>query len=251
MLFSLLGSRNSFQEILVYLLLFIPIYLISFSVHEAAHAFTAWKLGDPTARNLGRLTLNPMKHLDPIGTIAMLVIGIGYGKPVPINSRYFKKPKRDMAISSAAGPLSNLLLAFIGMVGYTITNQLTPFVGKGLRTWPFTYYASLDGFPTSTMVGMILMTFFFYFGWMNVSLAIFNLIPIPPFDGSRIAFAILPDRYYWKVMQYERYIMIGLIAVIFGLNRVLPVSPIALIAEKILSGIYFLANFLTKWIALL
>lgn len=151
MLTSLLRSGMDYREIIIYLLLFIPIFLISFSVHEAAHAYTAWKLGDPTARNLGRLTLNPLKHLDPIGTVAMLLIGIGYGKPVPINSRYFKKPKRDMAISSAAGPLSNLLLAVIGTLLYNLTNLLvrhfTPLKLVELGIWNFSDAAEL-GAPT-------------------------------------------------------------------------------------------------------
>ena len=246
MLTSLLRSGMDYREIIIYLLLFIPIFLISFSVHEAAHAYTAWKLGDPTARNLGRLTLNPLKHLDPIGTVAMLLIGIGYGKPVPINSRYFKKPKRDMAISSAAGPLSNLLLAVIGTLLYNLTNLLvrhfTPLKLVELGIWNFSDAAEL-GAPLGAIVGMIIMTFFFYFSWMNVSLAIFNMIPIPPFDGSRILLTVLPDRLYWKVMKYERYIMIALIVILY----ILPFSIVSPIAEKILSGIYYL----TRWIAML
>ena len=110
---------------LISMLLALPIVLLSLSLHETAHGFVAWRLGDPTARNLGRLTLNPIKHLDPLGFLCMLLAGFGWANPVPINSRYFKKPRRDIALCSLAGPLSNLLLAFVFLL-------LLRFVGYGL-----------------------------------------------------------------------------------------------------------------------
>ena len=113
MLFQLLRGNFS-REIIIQVLMSIPVILLAFSVHESAHAWVAYKLGDPTARNLGRITLNPLKHLDPIGTVSMLLFGVGYAKPVPIRARNFKNPKWGMCLSAAAGPLSNLILGFIG-----------------------------------------------------------------------------------------------------------------------------------------
>ena len=115
-LFSNLGSREGIIITVVSLLCRIPAVLLALSIHEAAHGLIANKLGDPTAKNLGRITINPIKHIDPIGAISMLVFGIGWAKPVPVNSRYFKKPKRDMALTAAAGPISNILIAIVSIV---------------------------------------------------------------------------------------------------------------------------------------
>ena len=117
----------STQEIIA-VLFAIPCVLLSLSFHEFAHAWVAYKLGDPTARNMGRLTLNPLKHLDPIGTLFMILFGFGYARPVPINPRYFKDPRKGMALTAAAGPLSNLLLAFLGALLYRLTLLLLPIV---------------------------------------------------------------------------------------------------------------------------
>ncbi|MBR3999619.1 MAG: site-2 protease family protein, partial [Clostridia bacterium] len=104
----------SLSDKIIELLFVIPCVLIALTVHEVAHGYMAFRLGDPTARNLGRLTLNPLKHLDPIGTICMIFFHFGWARPVPVNSRYFKKPRRDMALTSAAGPVSNFIMAFLG-----------------------------------------------------------------------------------------------------------------------------------------
>lgn len=187
-------STESLKMLVAQILLSIPIILLTLSVHETAHGYVAYKLGDPTAKNFGRLTLNPFKHFDTLGFLMMLLVGYGWAKPVPINTRYFKKPKRDMALCAAAGPLSNLLMAllFAGLYKVfllsvnviTISNQLTYNV-------------------------LMLTSTFFYLGIeINVMLAIFNLIPIPPFDGSRIVLAALPSHIYFKIQKYERYIFI-------------------------------------------
>ena len=112
-----LWTANDPKQLIISILLTVPIVMISLSVHEAAHAYIAYKMGDPTARNLGRLTINPMKHLDLVGSLMMLFVGYGWAKPVPINTRYFKNPTKGMALTARAGPLSNLMLAFIGLVG--------------------------------------------------------------------------------------------------------------------------------------
>lgn len=184
------------QSYLISILLSLPIILLSLSLHETAHGFAAWRLGDPTARSLGRLTLNPLKHLNPIGTVCMIVAGFGWANPVPINSRYFRKPRRDIALVSVAGPLSNLLLAFVFLL-------LLRFVGFGWL-WNLTY-------PTQFAANAVyFFVLFLYYGVsMNVTLAVFNLLPVPPLDGSRILFALLPPRIYFKVAPYERYIVLA------------------------------------------
>jgi len=204
-----LFERGNTQQAIVWLLLALPVLLFSFSFHEAAHAFAANKMGDPTAKNLGRLTMNPAKHIDPVGFGAMLLVGIGWAKPVPVHTRYFKDPKKGMAFTAAAGPLSNVLLAFVGVIGYTIMQSVTGQI-------PFSYIALLEHPEAMEILGvtslqLVFLAFFSIFTWINATLAVFNMIPIPPFDGSRLAFFFLPDRHYFGMMKYERFIMIGLI----------------------------------------
>lgn len=189
-------------EFIISLLLTLPIALLSLSMHEMAHGYVASKLGDPTAKSLGRITLNPLKHLDPIGFLCTVLFGIGWANPVPINTRYFKKPRRDMALSAAAGPISNLLLALIFAIILKVF----------LIFFPNTLYFVMTN---HNCFENIMFNFLFTGISLNIALAVFNLIPVPPFDGSRIAYVFLPPKYYFGVMKYERYIAIGIMLLLF------------------------------------
>lgn len=187
-------------DFFIILLLEIPIVLLSLSFHESAHGWVADKMGDDTARAHGRITLNPIRHLDPIGALSMLFLGIGWAKPVPVNPRKFKNPKKGMAITAAAGPLSNLILSFAARIIMAVLNVV--FLSIGTQS------------AGVYRLEWILLEFFYLFSYMNAGLAIFNLLPIPPFDGSRIFYYFLPDRAYFAVMQYEQYIKIALIVLL-------------------------------------
>ena len=188
-------------DTLIQFLFVVPCVLIALTFHEFAHGYMAYKLGDPTAKNFGRLTLNPLKHLDPIGTICMIFFHFGWAKPVPINSRYFKKPRRDMALTAAAGPIMNFILAFFGVLVCRILTKI--FVAFPAQS-NFVYYIQYAA-----------LTLFSYFHMLNLSLGVFNLIPIPPLDGSRIFYIFLPQKWYFGVMKYEKYIQLALLVLLW------------------------------------
>lgn len=212
MLLDLLTQGLSLQEMLIQILLTIPTIFIALTFHEVAHGWMSYKLGDPTAYNMGRLTLNPLKHLDPIGALCMLVVGFGWAKPVPVNARYYKNPKRGMALTAFAGPAMNLILAFFGVIIYRLINR-------------FGYLLIPNG-----LLVYVLFLLFYYFAYLNIFLAVFNLIPIPPFDGSRIAYVFLPTNLYFKIMRYERIIqIIVMVALVSGIVSL----PLGFIADGI------------------
>ena len=188
------------REWLIEFMLSLPAILIALSVHECAHAWAAYKLGDPTAKNFGRLTINPLKHLDPLGVLCMIVARFGWARPVPVNSRNLKNPKRDMVLVSLAGPAANIVLAFIGLL---VLRILQVFLLPALSP------VSLGSFGTGAIV--MLLEFLVLFCMLNAGLAIFNLLPIPPLDGSHLLALILPSRIYFKYVQYERYISFALV----------------------------------------
>lgn len=217
------GDMESLKWAVAALLLSLPVIILALSVHETAHGFVAYKLGDPTAKSFGRLSLNPIKHLDPIGFICMIAFGFGWAKPVPINSRYFKKPKRDMALSAIAGPISNILLALI-------------FAGLLKIFWVVSGFINVSGTLGLNLMGFcaILLRLGIQ---LNVSLAVFNLLPIPPLDGSKILYMFLPTNLLYKFLDYERYISL-LLLVLLALG-VLTV-PLSYISGAILKLIYFI-----------
>lgn len=186
-------------------------------IHELAHGLMAHLLGDDTAKRKGRLSLNPFAHLNPIGTVMIFLFGIGYANPVPINPRNFKNEKGGMALTALAGPLANLLMGFVSVWGFFI---FTKFTG-------------------SSAIGSAVAYFFLYSAQINVMLAVFNLFPIPPLDGSKILAAVLPDKIYYKYMMYERYIMIALMILLF--TGVLD-TPISFLTSKLLNFISILPN---------
>lgn len=205
MLDYLIAGDGDIKSYIIQLLLSLPIVLMALSLHETAHGYVAYKLGDPTARSLGRLTLNPIKHLDPIGFICMILFGFGWAKPVPIESRYFKKPRRDVALTAVAGPVSNLLLATVFAFLY------------GIAEIAISHYQSFVGFPNETafLLAYHFMIFLYYGVALNVTLAVFNLLPIPPLDGSRIVSAFLPPKIAYKYFKYERIISMVLMILLF------------------------------------
>lgn len=173
-------------------------------LHECAHGWLAYKLGDPTAKTQGRLTLNPIRHFDPIGSALMLLAGYGWAKPVPVNPRYFKKPRLGMALTALAGPVSNLLYGTALLILYRVLIILLP--GSPLYQ--------------SSAVFQILVYGVLEILWsmvsINISLAVFNMLPVPPLDGSRIASLLLPDGVYYTLIRYERYIFLVMALAMFS-----------------------------------
>ena len=160
--------------------------LLCITFHETCHGFVAYKLGDDTAKRAGRLTLNPLKHVDLPGLVMMAIFRFGWAKPVPVDMRKFRHPKRDMALTALAGPVSNVVLAYAAAVLLGFVVFLTDRFG-------------------SSVVFTVLVQFLIYVEIISAGLAVFNVFPIPPLDGSKVLFALLSDRAYWKLMRYERY----------------------------------------------
>jgi Zn-dependent protease len=184
-------------DYLIQMLYTVPVLLIAFPVHELSHALTAKMLGDPTAKNMGRLTLNPFKHLDVLGTICLILFRFGWAKPVPINPYNFKNPRAGMAITALSGPLSNLVLGFISIVFMDL-------LGMGSYT---------NG--TLFTILSIVYKLLYYSAWINISLCIFNLIPLPPLDGEKILGFFLPESAQAFFDRYAMYFQVVLMLLLF------------------------------------
>ena len=182
-------------EFLIQTVLVVAASLLCITFHETCHGYAAYLLGDNTAKRMGRLSLNPLKHVDPLGLIVMAVAHFGWAKPVPVDMRNFKNPKTGMAITAFAGPLSNVVLAYVAMLFYAALYAVYAVYGYAWLTY--------------------LLTFLYFVQLISAGLAVFNIFPIPPLDGSKVLFSFLPDAWYGKLMKYERFGMILLAVLLF------------------------------------
>lgn len=194
--------QNLFQTLdvgsLLGALLRVLAVLLCLTIHETCHGLAAYVLGDPTAKAQHRLSLNPLRHIDWLGLAMMFFVGFGWAKAVPVDPRYFKKPKQGMAITALAGPVSNLLLAALALG-----------IGKVIYLYA----------PYTAGINVFFEFLLYTLAPLSVGLGLFNLLPIPPLDGSKVLGALLPDHLYFKFMRYERYGMLLLIALsYFGIT---------------------------------
>lgn len=212
MLLDVLSGNTDGLSLIVTFFSRLFVIFCTMPIHEYAHALIATKLGDQTPRLSGRLTLNPMAHISPLGAIMIFLCGFGYAKPVNVNPRNFKDPKKGMALTAIAGPVSNLLMGFICIF---LANMLGSIFNN-----------------SSTVLSYAIYYFLYFAGVVNVNLAVFNLLPIPPLDGSRILQLLIPAKYYYKFLQYERYIVI--IVFILIMTGVLS-GPLSYVSDLIIS----------------
>lgn len=211
------------MSVLLDKLIMIPMVLIALTFHEVAHGWVSKKQGDPTPDMMGRMTLNPLAHLDPIGALLMLFTGFGWAKPVPINPRYYKDPKKGMGLTALAGPVTNFLLAVVSMLIYGVC-----------------YIIYVKTGALATAMGDIAMLTMRFVN-LNLCFMIFNFIPIPPLDGSRVLGLFLSNEAYFKLQQYERYsfMLIILMSVTGVFDRIIG-TGVSFIFMKMLQGLELL-----------
>lgn len=222
MLFSFLRNGFDFEELIIYIFSMAFVVFCTLPIHEFAHAWVATKLGDQTPRLQGRLTINPMAHISPIGALMILLVGFGYAKPVGVNARNFKDPKKGMALVALAGPASNLIMGFIAEFFAILCLRLS---------------------ANASMMLTAIYMFFYYAAIVNIQLAVFNFLPIPPLDGSRILQLLIPSKYYFKYMQYERYIIWIVFALLFTNILTIPLSFVTGLIFKLFKNLFALILF--------
>ncbi len=204
----------------------IPAALIAIILHEIGHGYIAYRLGDNTAREQGRLSLNPIKHIDPLGLLLLILVGFGWAKPVQVDMRYFKKPKTGMALTALAGPSVNFIIAIISLFLLSISIYL----------------------PLS--IAQYFVDFFQILAQINIGLGVFNLIPLPPLDGSKILLSFLPDAWYYQILRFEQYGMIVLFAIMFfGWLRA-PIVYLITLFSNVITQVAFFPGRLFGWFPL-
>ena len=202
MIFDIVRGDFDFLELMIGLFSKLFVVFCTMPIHEFAHALIATKLGDKTPKLSGRLTINPFAHIDLLGALMIFLCGFGYAKPVSVNPRNFKDPKKGMALTAVAGPISNLTMGFIFVLISTIFKNVVENFGIISEN----NYLMLNA----------IYSFFYFAAVININLAVFNLLPIPPLDGSRILQLFIPNKYYYKFLQYERYITIAVFVLIIS-----------------------------------
>ena len=209
--------HNLDWSVLTDMLLAVLPALTCITLHELAHGLAAYRLGDDTAKRQGRLSLNPLKHIDLMGLLMMVVFRFGWAKPVPVNAYKFKHPKSGMALTALAGPVCNLLLAWVFLLLYGLCYRL--FLGHA--------------------VGRIVLDLFYTTAYISTALAVFNILPIPPLDGSKVLFSFVPDRVFFRLMQFERYGMILLLLLVATgiLGR-----PLAYCTQQVMDALFSIAQ---------
>jgi len=204
---GIINHNLDMMEIITRLAASVVIIFLVMPFHEWAHAFIAYKLGDTSVKYRGRLTLNPIEHIDPIGALMIVFLNFGWAKPVPIDSRNFKNPKVGMGITALAGPIANFIAALVGGLIYCALYRFAP------------------SFMISDIGGYVI-TFLSFYIVINVNLAVFNLIPIPPLDGSKVLFMFLPDKWVYTIYKYERFFFLAIIVLMW--SGALPISTLSM-----------------------
>lgn len=216
--------NNNIQELITVLIYSAPATILTMTLHEFAHSYVSYRLGDNTPKATGRLTLNPLKHIDPLGALCLAIFHFGWAKPVQVNPQAYKNPKKGMALTALAGPLMNFLITFVAMMGMGIIAKTVNYYNSGAVS---NYFYIL----------------FYYIAVLSTGLGIFNLIPFPPLDGSKVLGAVLPEKIYFGYMKYERYGMIALFVLLY--SNLLD-KPLNWLNETIINAMFFLVQMILR-----
>ncbi len=216
--------NNNLQELITILIYSVPATILTMTLHEFAHSYVSYRLGDNTPKTTGRLTLNPLKHIDPLGALCLAIFHFGWAKPVQVNPQAYKNPKKGMALTALAGPLMNFLITFFAMFGMGII-------------------AKMGNYSNSGIISNYLYILFYYIAILSTGLGIFNLIPFPPLDGSKVFGAILPEKIYFGYMKYERY---GMLILFILLYSNLLDMPLNWLNETITNGMFSIVKIILR-----